>query len=131
MRSLSWVAIILCIIMFVVTGTVLAYGRSLPIPPSSPQLPAVGLDVCDKKFCLFNVTPGLTTWDEATHVLAQYITRNEENHFHGRVGVLDLRVEIGSNGSQIGRIDVQQSTSQPPSDSLRFSQIIQQFGMPC
>src|SRR5436305_1072165 len=130
MRRVIWVPIIICVLVMVLAGAAVVYGRTLQ-PPALSEFPAAGLGTCAGKWCLLQITPGLTTWREAKQVLATYITRDEGDHFHGQKEALDIRVEKGWTGSGISRIDIQSSRNRPDSMSLRFGQLIEQFGLPC
>jgi hypothetical protein len=130
MRRLRWVPLIVCLVLIVFLGSAVLYGRAMPAP-AAPDLSEAGLDVCNGKLCLFHVTPGITTYDQAKHALASYITRDETNHFHGQVGGAEIRVETDGSGSETRAIQVQAPYNTQSSLSIRFSQIIQQFGMPC
>lgn len=130
MRRLRWVPLIVCLGLMVFLGSAVLYGRAMPAL-ADQGFGETGLDVCNGKFCLFNVTPGITTYDEAKRALSSYITRDNGNHFHGQVGNAVLRVEMDGTQSQSRAIQVQSPYNSQDSLSLRFSQIIQQFGMPC
>jgi hypothetical protein len=130
MRYLRLIPMVLFLLFAVLAGSAVLYGRTLAAPPAG-NFQSVGLDTCDNKLCLFHVTPGITSYDEAKNVLASYITRDESNHFHGQIGALQLRVETDETGTQTRVVDVQSPRSSPDALSLRFSQFIQQYGTPC
>jgi hypothetical protein len=130
MRYLKWVPLVLFVLLFVVTGVVVARARSLPIPVSE-TFPAVGLDNCGGKRCLFQIVPGSTTYDEAMRAMGENITRDQGDHFHGQINGVEIRVQSDYNGSQISRVDVTGLRNGQSSVGLRFGQIIEQFGLPC
>lgn len=130
MRYLKWVPLVLFVLLFVLTGVVVARARSLPIAVSQ-TFPAVGLDNCGGKRCLFQIVPGSTSYDEAMQALAENITRDQGDHFHGHIGGVEIRVQSDYNGSQITRVDVTGLRNGQSSVGLRFGQIIEQFGLPC
>jgi hypothetical protein len=130
MKYLKWVPVVLFVLLFVLTGVVVARARSLPIAVSE-TFPAVGLDNCGGKRCLFQIVPGSTSYDEAMQALAENITRDQGDHFHGHIGGVEIRVQSDYNGSQITRVDVTGLRNGQASVGLRFGQIIEQFGLPC
>lgn len=130
MRRLKWVPIILCLLLIALAGIAVIYGRTLP-SVSSGGVQAAGLDVCDGKLCLLHIVPGTTSYHEAKQTLAEYITRDEGDHFHGQMGEFALRVTMDSTGVQIREVDVQGSSNNRYSRAIPFSKIIDQFGIPC
>jgi hypothetical protein len=130
MKRLTWIALIMAVVLVVLMGTAVAYGRTLAASAST-GMQSAGFGVCGGSLCLFQVVPGTTTWYAAKQDLAQYITRDEGDHFHGQVGEMEIRVEMNENGEQIGRIDVQGSRMNQSPLAIRFNQIIDQFGSPC
>jgi hypothetical protein len=130
MKHLIRVSIISCFALFAFLGTAVVYGRTLPSPPAQ-HFDAAGLDVCGGKFCLFQITPGTTTYTDAKRTLANNILRDEGDHFHGKVGLAEIRVEMGMSESDIGAIVVQGMAGVGNPLSLRLRQIIQQYGLPC
>ena len=130
MKRVGWIFIALCCLLLILAGTAVVYGYMLPAAPSG-AVQATGLDTCDGKLCLFHIVPGLTSYSEAKQVLTEHITRDEGDHFHGQIGELALRVAMDSTGQQIREIDVQSSSSNQTSLSVRFGKLIEQFGTPC
>lgn len=130
MKYLKWVPLVLFVLLLVLTGAVVAHARNFSIPVSE-KFPTAGLDVCAGKRCLFQIVPGHTTWDEAKESLAEHITRDQGDHFHGQIRGLEIRVQGDFSGSQISRIDVQGLGGGQSPLALRFGQIIEQFGLPC
>lgn len=131
MKHLRWLSFILCLLMFTFIASAVMYGRAYgaPLPPA--QLQTVGLDECNGKLCLFQITPGVTTWSDGKQLFAANTLRDEGDHFHSQLNGLAIRVEMDSTGSQIDRIDVQGLGSNPSSSPLRLIQIIDRFGIPC
>ncbi|SRR5258706_1757358 len=130
MRRIIWLSLTVCLVTLVLVCTAVVYGRTLP-PPPAPRFEAAGFDVCGGKWCLFHITPGFTTWVDAKRTLAQNITRDEGDHFHGQVGPAAIRVQMGYTDAQIGAVEVRGTASAENPLSLRFGQIIEQFGSPC
>lgn len=129
MSRLKWVPVIVGVLLFVLTGTTVLYGRGLPVSGDGDQFTATWLNMCGQRLCLYKVTPGTTTWSEAKVALADYITRDMGDHFHGRAANREIRVEVALDGDLISRIDVQESLSNL--SPISFSQVIAQYGMPC
>lgn len=130
MKYLKWVPLVLFLLLFVLTGVVVARARSNTVTVSE-TFPAVGLDVCGGKRCLFQIVPGSTTYDQAMQTMSENITRDQGDHFHGHIGGVEIRVQSDYNGSQITRIDVTSYGGGQSATGLRFGQIIEQFGLPC
>lgn len=130
MKRLRWVPIMLCLLLVMLAATAVVYGRGLPAP-TFERIEQAGLDVCNGKLCLFQIVPGTTTWDEAREALAEHITRDQGDHFHGQVNGFEIRVEMGYAGAEITRIDVESRQNTQNPIPLRFRQIVEQFGLPC
>jgi len=133
MKRLGWIPIVLILLLVSLTGTAVIVGRALPAQPSD-GLKTVGLDDCQGKVCLYQITPGVTTWTEAKQRLASSITRDEGDHFHGRVNSFEIRVVMDMTGTQIKMIDAQSSQygySGSSAAPLQLKQVIDQYGFPC
>jgi hypothetical protein len=130
MKPLRWLVVIIFLILTAVTGTIVLHGRGLP-EVRTDQLQAMGVDTCEGKLCFMNVVPGVTTWSEAHKALADYITRDEGDHFHGQVGDYEIRVEGGWSDDTITRVDVQNYRNMRTSPVVQFKEVIAQFGTPC
>src|SRR5215813_3893170 len=130
MRYLRLVSLVLFLLFAALAGSAVLFGRTLAAPPAG-NFGSVGLEMCDTKLCLFHVIPGVTSYSQAKDAMANYITRDEGNHFHGQIGALQLRVEMDHTGLQTRVVDVQAPRGGPEALSLRFSQFIQRYGTPC
>ena len=130
MKRLRWLIVTVFLILTAVTGTIVLHGRGLP-GVRTDQLQAMGVDTCEGKLCFMQVIPGVTTWNEAHRALANYITRDEGDHFHGQVGDYEIRVEGGWSDTTITRVDVQNYRNSPTATVVPFSEVIAQFGTPC
>ena len=130
MGRLLWIPVIVCTLLILLLGGVVIYGHRLPAPPAQ-HFDEAGLDVCYGKFCLFSVTPGVTSFEDAKILLANYITLDEGDHVHGQKGGANIRVEASIDGSAVRAVQVQGVGYTLNALSLRLNQVIEQFGFPC
>ncbi len=130
MGRLRWGLLVLCLLLFLLMGTTVLYARTLPAPGPA-HFDTAGLSECNSRLCLFRITPGITSWDEAKSALASYITRDDGDHVHGQVGSAAIRVEMDNTGMQTSAIEVQGSLSDHDPLALHFGQVIEHFGTPC
>lgn len=118
------------ILLMALMGSAVVYGHTLPTAPIVGAASA-GLGICGGKLCLLQISPGSTSYSAAKQILADHISRDEQDHFHGQVGDLAVRVAMDSTGLQIREVDVQTSANPQGSPSVSLSTIIEQFGTPC
>ncbi len=131
MRHLRLLVVIVFLVLVALTGTAVLHGRALSDDSAVNPLQAMRLDTCNGRLCFMQLVPGVTTWDEAKQVLANYMLRDDGDHFHSQVDGLQIRVDGGEYGSEIRRVDIQSSGQAGSSFSVPFSEIIRQFGTPC
>jgi len=96
------------------------------------ELPTMGLDMCGDNLCFGHVVPGVTTYSAAKTLLSQYITRDEEGHFHGnKDGNIEILVRTDWSGDSVTSVNLQATGQNGASPSLPLRQIIERFGIPC
>ena len=98
MKIIKWIVIGLCLLLTAFAGTAMLIGRALASDIPN-QLPTMGLDMCGDNLCFGHVVPGVTTYSDAKRLLSQYITRDEEGHFHGnKDGYIEILVRTDWSG---------------------------------
>ena len=99
-----------------------AYGAAHPQPN---ELQALGFDLCDGKPCFWGITPGITTYDQATAILSKEYPLKQLNP--------DIALDIQDKGFVIrrdaGLIDGIYMGAYSSGYSL--SDLIKLYGLPC